>query len=49
MEILKATGLFTVGYIITGVGSNPKQYTALEQVGAIALVTVVLYLWWCSR
>lgn len=49
MGMLKATSVFTIGYIITGVGSDVRQYTPLQQIVATSLVLIAIYAWWAIR
>lgn len=49
MAMLKATSIFTIGYIITGVGSDATQYTLPQQIIATSLVLVAIYVWWAIR
>ena len=49
MAMLKASSIFTIGYIITGVGSDVTQYTLLQQIVSTSLVLVAVYVWWATR
>lgn len=44
MDMLKATGVFTIAYIITGVGTQLTQYSRLHQIIAFGVVSVGLWL-----
>lgn len=46
MTILKATSVFTIGYIITGTSIDAVRNPTLSDIIVTVLVVVVIGVWW---